>query len=159
MNEPGSKTAPTIPVARPGTFARHVRRWLSVGVLSTVTDYSLYGLLLYCAQWSPVAANMVSRPCGGIVSFVFNKVWTFERREVRGTGGQALRYLCVWLSAYSMSNLLLWVFTALANWAQVPAKMVADAVVNSIGFLVLRHWTFRASDAAKRKMTGLETET
>lgn len=152
MNEPDSTTSTATPVAKPRTFARHVRRWMSVGTLSTIVDFSLLYLLTEYAGWSAVAATMVSRPCGGVVSFVFNKIWTFERREVRGTGGQALRYLCVWLSAYAMSTLLVWLFTGPAHWRPLPAKMVAEPVVNSIGFLVLRHWTFRASGAAKSKV-------
>jgi len=152
MNQSDSSPAAATPVARPRTFARHVRRWLGVGTLSTIVDFTIYEVLQYYAGWLPVAANMVSRPCGGIVSFVFNKIWTFERREARGTGGQALRYLCVWLSAYSMSNLLVGLFTGPAHWPQLPAKMVAEPIVNSIGFLVLRHWAFRA-DGPRRSVT------
>ena len=152
MNEPDSESTPTVPVAKPPTFVRHVRRYMTVGAFSTITDYTVYLSLIHLAGWPAVGAAAVSRPCGGVVSFSFNKVWTFERRAVRGTGTQLFRYACVWLSAYAASTLLVWLFRDHLNWTELPSKIVADSIVNSIAFLIVRHWAFQASAAARGKL-------
>ncbi len=169
MNESATESAPSTPVARPRTFARHVRRYMTVGALSTVADFTVLGMLTYYARWTPAEANLISRPCGGVVSFAINKLWTFERREARGTGSQLFRYLCVWLSAYAMSELLVWTFSNYVNWAEMMSKIsaewlvnsigatmlskiAAESSVNSVGFFVVRHWAFRAS-GVRRNVT------
>lgn len=129
-------------------FLRHVRRYASVGVLSTATDFTVLVLLTRHGQWTPYAANLVSRPSGGLVSFVLNKLWTFERREVRGTGQQAVRYVVVWLSAYVASSVLVWVFSRHCGLTALLSKIAAEIVVCPTVFLIMRHWTFKRQEAA-----------
>ncbi len=125
-------------------FGRCLRRYLTVGVGSTLVDWVVLGLLTRYAGWSPVGANLVSRPCGAMFGFTFNKVWTFEHHHLRGTGGEIVRYGCVWLCAYAVSSVLIWVFSHQAGWGALQSKIVAEVTVNSVGFLVLRYWAFRA---------------
>ena len=123
----------------------HLRRYLTVGVGSAVTDLTMLTILTHFAHWPAWMANLVSRPCGGLFSFIFNKVWTFGRREIRGTGAQLGRFWAAWLIAYALSELLVWAFSRFAEWGALPSKIAAEGIVNVANFLVLRHWTFRAS--------------
>ena len=132
-----------VSVERARAFGRSVRRYLTVGVGTTLVDWIILGLLVRYAGWSAAAANLVSRPCGGLFSFAFNKVWTFERRELRGTGSQFVRYGCLWLCAYALSEALIWGFSSRVGWGPFQSKIVAEALVNVVGYLVMRYWTFR----------------
>lgn len=143
MNDPDSTTAP---LPREGWLAallRHARRYMTVGAGSTVTDFTVLALLSREAGWSAVAANAVSRPCGGLFSFVANKLWTFERREARGTALQIRRFWLVWLGAYASSSLLVWLFAHYTGWSALPCKLAAESVVSPAVFFIMRHWTFR----------------
>ncbi len=124
---------------------RSARRYLLVGAGSAVTDLSIYAALIRIAGWDPLLANLVSRPCGGLFSFVMNKTWTFGRREMRGTGRQGLRFLCVWIGAYALSEGLVALFTRGGGFSPMVAKVAAEAVAGTCIFLSHRLWTFRVS--------------
>jgi putative flippase GtrA len=116
-----------------------------VGVGSAAVDLTVLVLLIHGAGWTAWAANLMSRPCGGVFSFVFNKIWTFDRGQLQGTGGQLARYWIMWLCAYATSELLVWVFSRPIGWPALPSKIAAEGIVNALAFLVHRHWTFRSA--------------
>jgi putative flippase GtrA len=120
-----------------------LRRYLTVGVGSAITDLGLYAVLTHGVGMDPVIANLISRPCGGLFSFTMNKVWTFNRRELRGTSAQFIRICLVWLAAYALSESLIWFFTRQWHWGPLHAKIPAEIVTGVFSFLSLRFWTFR----------------
>lgn len=120
-----------------------LRRYLTVGVGSAITDLGLYALLTHGAGMDPVFANLISRPCGGLFSFTVNKLWTFNRRELRGTSSEFLRFCLVWLAAYTLSESLIWLFTRQCHWGPLHAKIPAEVVTGIFSFICLRFWTFR----------------
>lgn len=124
----------------------HLKKYLTVGVGSAAVDLTVLAVLTRSAGWPAWAANLVSRPCGGIFSFVFNKLWTFNRRELGGTGGQLARYWTLWFCAYAASEVLVWTFSRPAGWSPLPSKLAAEGIVNAVVFLFHRHWTFRARE-------------
>lgn len=130
----------------PGRFAsllRHIRRYMTVGVGSTLTDFTVYVLVTRYGGWSAVAGNLISRPCGGLFSFLVNKLWTFERREVRGTVLQMNRFWLVWLAAYGTTSALVLVLSRSMGWGALACKVTAEVIVGPLVFAAMRHWTFR----------------
>lgn len=142
-----------------------IRKYATVGIGSAITDLSIYGMLTGLAGLSPEVANLISRPCGGLFSFTFNKLWTFERRELAGTRRQLLRFWMVWLVSYALSELLVWGFhqffthheslpTAAgdflfhmtgirAGMTSLLPKLCAEGLICIGLFLSHRFWTFR----------------
>lgn len=143
-----------------------IKRYLTVGLGSALTDFSVYGLLLHFAGWPPEVANLISRPCGGLFSFAGNKLWTFKRRQLEGTHRELARFWTVWLVSYLVSEVLVWLFhihfrnhpglpDSLSNAVHhlvglrpdlVTAlpKLCAECLVGLGLFLSHRFWTFRA---------------
>lgn len=121
-----------------------IRRYLTVGLAAALTDFCLYGILVRFGPVSPVVANLVSRPVGGLVSFLGNKMWTFERRSLAGSRTQALRFLLTWVCAYAASESLVWFFHNQLGFPPLAAKLSAEAVACSGVFLTHRLWTFAA---------------
>ncbi len=111
---------------------------------AALTDFCLYGLMVRFAGLPPVIANLISRPTGGLVSFLGNKMWTFERRTLAGTRAQALRFLATWICAYAASEILVWLFHDRLGFTPLPAKVSAEAIACSGVFLTHRVWTFAA---------------
>lgn len=142
-----------------------IRKYLTVGLGSAITDFTIYGLLLHFAGLPPEAANLISRPCGGIFSFTGNKLWTFNRRQLKGTPREFVRFWIVWLVSYAVSELLVWGFhlhfirnpalphalTGMIGHATgfhpdmvaVLPKFCAECLVGIGLFLSHRFWTFR----------------
>ncbi len=146
-------------------WLQQIKKYLTVGVGSAITDFTIYGLLLHYANFPPELANLISRPCGGLFSFTGNKLWTFEQRKVAGTRREFTRFCIVWLISYALSELLVWLFhlyfirnNALPNglsglifhmtgfqvaMVRVLPKLCAEGVVCIGLFLTHRFWTFR----------------
>ena len=145
--------ATSAPASSGGGFVsllQHARRYVTAGIGSAATDFAVLVLLTRYAGWSAFEANLVSRPCGGLFSFVVNKLWTFGRREAQGTISQMRRFWIVWLGAYAASSLLVWVFSRCVGWGALPSKMAAESVVSPTVFFIMRHWTFRAPRVAEK---------
>jgi putative flippase GtrA len=142
-----------------------IKKYATVGVGSALTDFAIYGALIHYANYSPEVANLISRPCGGLFSFTFNKIWTFDRKQLSGTHHEIMRFGVVWAASYCLSILLVWVFhqyfirdqslpLALAGMIQhmtgwdvhlveVLSKLCAESLVCIGIFLSHRFWTFR----------------
>jgi putative flippase GtrA len=142
-----------------------LKKYVTVGFSSALADLSIYGSLVYFAGFSPVAANLISRPCGGLFSFTFNKIWTFDRKQRQGTHREFIRFWIVWTASYGLSNLLVWSFhhffirnpdlpaslTAIIHQisgmtlplAALLPKLCAEGLVCIGIFLSHRYWTFR----------------
>ena len=147
------------------TWTTQIKKYATVGLGSAITDFTIYGLLIYFMGLPPEVANLISRPCGGVVSFTGNKIWTFERKQLAGTRREFTRFWIVWLVSYALSELLVWVFhmhfmrhPALphalsgflyhlghfqADMIQVLPKICAESLVCIGLFLSHRFWTFR----------------
>ena len=142
-----------------------IKKYAVVGIGSAITDFTIYGLLTGWGGFSPEVANLISRPCGGVFSFTFNKLWTFDRRQLAGTRRQFVRFWVVWLVSYVLSELLVWAFhhhfrthagfpdtveTALVQLTgiritmmTVLPKLCAEGLIGIGLFLSHRFWTFR----------------
>jgi len=142
-----------------------IKKYATVGIGSVLTDFTIYGTLLHFANFSPEAANLISRPCGGLFSFIFNKIWTFDRKQLTGTHRELIRFGIVWVVAYSLSILLVWLFHLyfirnqnvplilsdliqhITGWTvrmvEVLPKLCAETLVCIGLFLSHRFWTFR----------------
>lgn len=124
-------------------------RYAICGVVAVAVDYSVFGALTRAVSWGAVAAQSLSRPCGGIVSFILNRQWTFRGRGTAAIHVQMIRFAAVWLAMYGWSLLLVWILNhvalnmgigdTLSKWL---AKLGGDALAAVTGFLLNRFWTF-----------------
>ena len=134
---------------RAAGFIADFMRYALCGVVAVVADYSVFGVLTRAFGWSAVAAQSLSRPCGGVVSFILNRLWTFRGRGSAPIHTQMLRFAIVWLAMYGWSLLLVWTLNHLAANAGIGetlskwlAKLGGDAIAALTGFLLNRFWTF-----------------
>ena len=147
------------------TLITQLKKYLTVGVGSAITDFTIYGVLIHFGGFPPEGANLISRPCGGLFSFTGNKLWTFDSRQLEGTRRQFIRFWIVWAVSYGLSELLVWIFhhyfirhpalpQALSslifhlghvtvNMVQILPKVCAEGLICTGLFLSHRFWTFR----------------
>ena len=144
---------------RSAGFVMDFMRYALCGVIAVAVDYGVFGALTRALDWGAVAAQSVSRPCGGVVSFILNRMWTFRGRGSAAAHVQALRFALVWIAMYGWSLVLVWLFDRLLRDAGVGlflarwlAKLGGDGIAALTGFTANRFWTFggrraSASDA------------
>lgn len=129
-----------------GRWRQRVARFLLSGAAAGTTDFLLFTWLSRNAGWPLLACHLVSRPAGGTVSFTLNKLWTFGRRDARGTGRQALRYALLWGGTYLLSTALLALYRGVLpdhRSSDLLAKFAAEATTGVLSFLTQRFWVFR----------------
>ncbi len=134
-------------------------RYALCGVIAVAVDYGVFGVLTRALDWGAVAAQSVSRPCGGVVSFILNRLWTFRGRGSAAAHVQAVRFAIVWVAMYGWSLLLVWLFERLlldagmapliARWL---AKLGGDGIAAVTGFTANRLWTFGGTRAKTSPM-------
>lgn len=139
-----------------------------VGVLNTLVDFVVFYvmdrwviregptlvLLGTAIAAGPYLSNAVAYVVANVHSFVWNKLWTFERRG-RVTGGEAGRYLLtsggyVLISTVSLALciriLSLPALAALVppGWTNLLAKLPTACVTMFYNYLMNKFWVFRA---------------
>ena len=148
MNTEDRVSANGVAVAEPApprpAVWRDAWRYAICGVGAALTDYTTFLLLVHGAAWSPVAAQALSRPAGGLASFTANRLWTFRHRRGHAPHVQFLRFWTVWAVCYGLALAALALYLRLLpeRWPRLVAKICADSTMGIVNFLLQRHWTF-----------------
>ncbi len=139
-----------------------------IGVLNTLVDFVVFYVM---DRWvigegptlvllgTAVAAglyisNAVAYVVASIHSFVWNKFWTFQKKD-RVTRGEAGRYLLTSAGYLLISSLSLAVFTRLfsapvlagiipENWVNMLAKLPTACVTIFYNYLMNKFWVFKS---------------
>lgn len=139
-----------------------------IGVLNTLVDFAVFYvmdrwviregptlvLLGAAVVTGPYLSNAVAYVVANVHSFVWNKLWTFEKRD-RVTRGEAARYLATSAGYVLISTVSLAVcirilsLPALAplvpeGWTNLLAKLPTACVTIFYNYLMNKFWVFKA---------------
>src|SRR5689334_23258117 len=110
-------------------------RFLSVGAVGTVLDFSLLTLLTL-AGLPLLMANSLSFTVGLANNFTWNRLWTFGDSVQPDWHRQLTKFAMISLVGLALSNLIvLWLEGSLGimfghpSWGYLPAKVIATAAV------------------------------
>ena len=124
-------------------------RFLSVGAIGTVLDFSLL-ILLTLAGLPPLLANTLSFTVGLANNFAWNRLWTFGDSVQPDWRKQLAKFTMISLVGLALSNLILLSFqgelgTMIGHpaWGYLPAKVIATTVVLFWNYFANRNWTFK----------------
>ena len=113
-----------------------------VGLIQNALNVAVFALATAAGVHYRIAA-VVAALAALVVSFAFNRTWTFPSR-----GGpvhhQGARYALVFASAVALGVVLLSLLVELAGLPEVAAQVVAIVIVAPLSFLAQRMWVFRA---------------
>lgn len=137
-----------------------------IGVLNTLVDFGVFWLmnkligdgptvvLLGTAILTgPYISNFVAYVVANVHSFLWNKFWTFERKD-RITRQEAVRYLVTSVGYVALSTVSLAIFMGIlespaltglfpADWVPMLAKLPTACVTIFYNYLMNRFWVFR----------------
>ena len=116
-----------------------------IGVLNTVTTLLVYTLLtrfipLFFGQLT--LAEALSYGAGMIVSFKFNRRWTF-REYWKTNSKEVLRFLTTNLSALLANVIIFHILVNYANLNDLASVIMSAAFTVAWNFLLSKYWVFR----------------
>ena len=139
-----------------------------IGVLNTLVDFGVFyvmdrwviregptlALLGMTVAAGPYLSNAVAYVVANVHSFVWNKLWTFEKRD-RVTKGEALRYLATSAGYVLISTVSLAVCIRILSlpllaplvprgWTNLLAKLPTACVTIFYNYLMNKFWVFKA---------------
>lgn len=127
-----------------------------IGVLNTLVDLIVFYFVyrLFCAgagldpdglqnpSWVAAAAQAVSFVVAALNSFVWNKLWTFEKRG-KPTGREIFRYLVTNLGYYLLSLGLIGLISRIFLLPATTAKLPATCIMLLYNYLMNKFWVFK----------------
>ena len=122
--------------------------FLLVGGMQYLIDTLVFALLI-SSGLATVPANVASRASAAAAGFLSNRYWTFSQRPdtLRRFSRSLVRFLAWWLSMTVVSSLaVLGLESVLGDedLERILAKVIVEAVLAVISFLVSRYWVYRS---------------
>ncbi len=128
---------------------QRILRFLAVGAVGTVLDFSLLTLLKLAGLLTALA-NSLSFTAGLLNNFTLNRLWAFNQGLQSNWRKQFAQFILVSLFGLALSNtIVLSLEGGLGNilgqpeWGYLPAKVIATGVVVFWNYFANRTWTFK----------------
>ena len=144
-----------------GETARHIRRFLVIGVLSVLCDLATYALLLQFGLNVSLAKG-ISYVVGMVFGFFGNKYWTFESPQK--SIAEPILYLVLYTLTMGVNVAINWLLlkqlseTLGPTLAKGVAFFFATGTTTVLNFLGMRLLTFNAGIRARRELLRAEND-
>jgi len=118
-----------------------------IGGMQYVLDAALFGLLLSLGL-SVAPANVLSRGTAAAGGFLANRYLTFGQRADSKArfAGSLLRFISLWLVLTCASTGLMLLVSRYVGTevnVQIAGKLMVEAVLAVISFVISKYWVFR----------------
>ncbi|RMF86278.1 MAG: GtrA family protein [Nitrospirae bacterium] len=122
---------------------RRLLRFLAAGATAAATQTLLLYLLTEVAGLWYLWASSVAFGAGVVVSFLLQKLWTFEDRDLRRLPAQAAAYVALAVVNLGVNDGLMLLLVDRLGVHYLVAQVAAAAAVAAETFTVYRLWLFR----------------
>ncbi len=138
-----------MPTLRERVFSyRTFIKYCIVGTCVTAVDFAIFSLAFYGFALASVPSKLLAFTAAVVVSYVFNRIWTFRSKE-RRISQQFSRFAVVSVVGAALSGTLIYLLIDLLSLHPLLANGVTSCTVLSWNFLANKYWTFRASCAVR----------
>ena len=126
-----------------GTLWEHIYRFVLTGACVVAFDWLCFHLLVHTTQDASIS-NLISRTLSIPVSFYLQRRFTF-RAHNQGRSNQAwLRFIVLWLGGTTFGAVVLELVRArYGENVASAAKLLVEALIAVVNFIVLKHWVYR----------------
>lgn len=104
-----------------------------VGVVNTVVSFALFNVFLVGLDWSSVASVTVAFAVTTFLSYLLNRMWTFELRDGKVSGRETVQFYVVNGAAWAATAGVLWAaetfFGPLSDLAANGVYLLASIVI------------------------------
>ncbi len=127
--------------ARLKHVARQFIAFFGVGVVAAIVHYGLLVGLVEIFFYDPVSATLAGYVAGGIVSYVLNRIYTYDAE--RGHLEAGWRFAVVAGIGFGMTWLLMAFFTRWLGWHYFLSQVLTTGIVLVWSFGAHKYWSFR----------------
>ncbi|MTJ84001.1 MAG: GtrA family protein [Telmatospirillum sp.] len=117
-------------------------RYCAAALASAAGDWLVFSALLSLAGLPDMAALMVARMAGGLVSFVVNRHWTFPDPARGRLSRQGRRFLLLYGLSYATAVGLFALLSGGIGLPPYPAKLATDISCFVGNFFAMRLYVF-----------------
>lgn len=128
------------------TLRRHLGSYAAIGLLQWLVEYAA---MLALSEWvMPVEpANVIGRLAGAMLGFWLNGKWTFAGEGTHVGRRAVLRFVLMWLVLTLLNTWLVGVIDEDYGLRRAQLlKPLVDMLSGGIGFLLSRHWVYKADN-------------
>lgn len=122
--------------------ARSLILFSLVGLANTLIDYLVFFLLYHWFSEYYQAVQVVSYSCGMVNSYLFNKYWTFQKKNVPGRA-EILKFITVNALALSVASMSLYVVSHNLSLNMLIFKTIATGMSFVVNYVGSKFWVFR----------------
>jgi len=126
------------------TFTAEFIRFLIVGVLSALIEYTLF--FLFKAEIDYLIANVVAFALTNVVTFILSRRYVFTSKNNKYY--EATLFIVCLLGALIVNQMVLWALVEFATLDKGIAKALAIAVTVVWNFFTRKHFVFRNREVA-----------
>lgn len=123
------------------TIIRQFAKFSIVGVVNTVTSFTVYVLMIQQAGLDPLLANVIAFIVAVTASFFLNKAWTF-RDHGKVYVRQYTTFFVISGIGLGISTVILFILYTVLHIHYITSFLIAAAVVVFWNFTANRTWTF-----------------
>ncbi len=114
-----------------------------VALLATLTDFAVFAFLTKVVGVWYVFATIISAVSGGIVAFIFNRNWVFDKKD-GSISIQAKKYAMVWITSIILNATGLYVLVENAHITELYAKIIISVIVGVFfNFIMNKYYVFK----------------
>ena len=117
-------------------------KYCTVAAGSAAVDWLIFTGLIFIGThylW----AQVVGRLCGGLFSFISNKLWSFEQRSKFTISAEAIRFLILYGVSFTLAIGCLWLLAEKIGLNPFVGKLLTDLSIFVFNFLAMRYFVFR----------------
>jgi len=121
-------------------------KWLVVGAIGAVVDYTILIILVELAGLYALIAQAISFTCAVVNNYILNRTWTFGDIKHKGPAVQFMQFFIVSILGLLTRTLIMYILLEwLGIWYRVAWAM-AIIVVLIWNFFANLVWTFREAE-------------
>ena len=114
--------------------------FFGVGVAATVADWGSFFILERFLGVPSVYAALTAYCCGGVLSYVLNRVHTFESERTHLEAGW--RFIAVMAVGFTLTGVFVWLFADKLGLPPMVARILSTGIVFFWNYAAHKLWTF-----------------
>jgi putative flippase GtrA len=122
-----------------------IGKYVSVALLSAGSDWLLFSIMISLLGAPHVLSLIVSRICGGVVSFLSNRYWTWGGNRKIALTQQGRRFLMLCGASYAFSIAQFYLLHTTVGLSAYSAKLATDCSCFILNYLVMNVYVFHHS--------------
>ena len=115
-------------------------KFVVVGMISALINYSSYFILLYMMQLHVLICSAVAFLCGTLIGYKLNAVWSFQAESHHRS--LLIKYLCVYLCSLLLSLSILYILVNILDMNPYLAQLAVIAITTCTNFIGIKFWVF-----------------